>query len=66
MTAIDNRSIAARVLRKGDRVLHRDYGAATVTKIRKADGAIFIKLDDDGLVGTCSAGSLSWLTPIAA
>ncbi len=54
----DNRSIAARMLKVGDRVVHGFAGPATVTKIRKRDGAVFIK-SDDGIEGACDARLLS-------
>jgi len=55
----DHRSIAARALRKGDKVIHPDEGECIVTKIRKSDGAVFIRTAD-GLEGTCSAEILKW------
>lgn len=58
--AADNRSPAARVLRKGDRVRHLEFGPATVLGVRRADGAVFIRVDADGIEGTCSATALSW------
>ncbi len=60
---IDARSIATRALRKGDAVVHPDYGSAVVMKTEKRTGATWIKFDSDGLVGTCSAEILSWKHP---
>jgi hypothetical protein len=59
---IDNRSCATRTLRKGDRVIHPDYGLATVVETVKKTGATVLKFDDNGPGGTCSAEILKRVT----
>lgn len=49
--------IVAHCVRPGDRVRHLDYGNATVIRVRR-DGGVVIKLDDDGIEGTCDVLSL--------
>ena len=60
---VDNRSIATRCLARGDRVVHPDYGPATVLRTVKSTGATWICLDDKGTEGTCNAEILTRLSP---
>jgi hypothetical protein len=38
-------------VKAGDRLRHVDYGPVTVTRVRKSDGAVFVR-DGDGIEGT--------------
>jgi hypothetical protein len=40
--------------KKGDHVRHLELGTGVVVKIDKKTGAVWLKMDADGIVGTCS------------
>lgn len=51
----------SRALKRGDHVIANILGeeeSAVVVKIRKSDGAVFIRLDKDGAEGTVAASGL--------
>lgn len=60
MEVIDNRPLCARVLKTGDRVVHLELGPCTVIKTVKSSGAVVVRMDEDGVVGTVSAQLLNW------
>lgn len=58
MLIVTRRALRPEDLKRGDRVVHVEHGAGTVTKVRKKDGAVFLRMDADGIEGSVCAAFL--------